>query len=232
MYYYISMNENETIEFEGRQYVNPDISRDEQMAFIDTMRDIQAQNNAQIATETHNLGTDVEPIRGGLSGSEEYWKSKYQTPQTDALVSNMKAVAQQAALNTALSNYQNMLQNRYNQAYRNYQKRASKYSGGGGGGNSPYTDLPDGDVEEDTYEEITAKPNPEVAARAVATTQKIMNATRNKVNKSVTTGNVFIDALTNPGRAAANLFLDAVEGRVKSELQKKLDERGYTIKLK
>lgn len=122
------MNENEMIEFEGRQYVNPDISRDEQMAFIDTMRDIQAQNNAQIATETHNLGTDIESTRGGLTGSEEYWKSLYQTPQTDAAVANMKAVAQQSALNDALSNYQSMLQNRYNQAYRNYQKRAYNYS--------------------------------------------------------------------------------------------------------
>ncbi len=129
------MNENEMIEFEGRQYVNPDISRDEQMAFINTMRDMQAQNNAQIATETHNLGTDVEPNRGGLSGSEDYWMSRYQTPQTNELVANMKAVAQQSALNNAMSNYSNMLQNRYNQAYRNYQKRAYRHNSGGGGGN-------------------------------------------------------------------------------------------------
>lgn len=122
------MNSDELIEFEGRQYVNPDISRDEQMAFIDTMRDIQAQNNAQIATETHNLGTDIESTRGGLTGSEEYWKSLYQTPQTDAAVANMKAVAQQSALNTALSNYQNALQEKYNQAYRGYQKRAYEHN--------------------------------------------------------------------------------------------------------
>lgn len=135
------MNENEMIEFEGRQYVNPDISRDEQMAFIDTMRDIQAQNNAQIATETHNLGTDIESTRGGLTGSEEYWRSLYQTPQTNAAAANMKAVAQQTALNNALSNYQNALQERYNQAYRNYQKRAYNYSrsGGGGGGTTGNT---------------------------------------------------------------------------------------------
>ncbi len=118
------MKDNETFEFENRTYINPDVSRDEQTAFIDTLRDIQAQNNAQIATETHNLGTDVEPIRGGLTGSEEYWNNRYQTPQTNAAVANMKAVAQQTALNDALSNYQGMLQNRNNQAYRDYQKRA------------------------------------------------------------------------------------------------------------
>jgi len=122
------MNSDELIEFEGRQYVNPDISRDEQTDFINTLRDIQAQNNAQIATETHNLGTDIDHPRGGLNGSEEYWRGLYQTPQTEAAVANMKAVAQQTALNNALTNYQNALQNRYDQAYRNYQKRQYKYN--------------------------------------------------------------------------------------------------------
>lgn len=122
------MNENELLEFENRQYVNPDISRDEQTDFINTLRDIQAQNNAQIATETHNLGTDIDHPRGGLNGSEEYWKGRYQTPQTEAAIANMKAVAQQSALNTALSNYNNMLQNRYNQAYRDYNKRLYEHN--------------------------------------------------------------------------------------------------------
>ena len=153
------MNENEMIELEGRQYVNPDISRDEQMAFIDTMRDLQAQNNAQIATETHNLGTDIESTRGGLSGSEDYWKSLYQTPQTNAAVANMKAVAQQTALNNALSNYQNALQERYNQAYRNYQKRAYNYSrsGGGSNNNGGATTQTVGEVEEEYSSPVNIK---------------------------------------------------------------------------
>ena len=153
-------NDNSTFEFENRTYINPDVSRDEQMAFIDTMRDIQAQNNAQIATETHNLGTDIESTRGGLSGSEEYWKSLYQTPQTNAAVANMKAVAQQSALNDALSNYQSMLQNRYNQAYRDYQKRAYNYSRKNSGNGT--TDSSDDDkdklkitTEDNASDEIT-----------------------------------------------------------------------------
>lgn len=149
------MKDNETFEFENRTYINPDVSRDEQTAFIDTLRDIQAQNNAQIATETHNLGTDIEHPRGGLNGSEEYWKSLYQTPQTNAAVADMKAVAQQTALNDALTNYQNMLQDKYNQAYRDYQKRAYNYSrrsssgsgGGSGGGDGSNDSTYKGDTE-------------------------------------------------------------------------------------
>lgn len=159
------MKDNETLEFENRTYINPDVSRDEQMAFIDTMRDIQAQNNAQIATETHNLGTDIESTRGGLSGSEEYWKSLYQTPQTEAAVANMKAVAQQSALNDALSNYQSMLQNRYNQAYRDYNKRVYEHnrsrerqadsyyknsSGGSSNGSGSNTNTWNGEIEKET----------------------------------------------------------------------------------
>lgn len=146
------MNDNETFEFENRTYINPDVSRDEQTAFIDTLRGLQDEKNAQIATETHNLGTDVEPHLGGLSGSEDYWKAKYQTPQTNAAIADMKAVAQQSALNNAMSNYNNMLQEKYNQAYRDYNRRVYEHNRarerkadsyyttsettGGGGGNS------------------------------------------------------------------------------------------------
>ena len=136
------MNTDEMITYNDRVYVNPDISRDEQMAFVDTLRDLQAQKNAQIATETHNLGTDVEPHLGGLSGSEGYWQGKYQTPQTEALVANMKAVAQQSALNTALKNYQDALKERYNQAYRAYQKRAYNRNNVAIGGGDDDDDAP------------------------------------------------------------------------------------------
>lgn len=150
------MNTDETLEFENRVYVNPDVSRNEQLAFVDTLRDLQAQKNAQIATETHNLGTDVPSNLGGLSGSEEYWQGKYQTPQTEALVANMKAVAQQSALNTALQNYQDALKEKYNQAYRNYQKRAYNYgmrssSGGSSGGGSTEGGVDYTDTTSETY---------------------------------------------------------------------------------
>lgn len=164
------MNENETFEFENRTYLNPDISRDEQTDFINTLRDIQAQNNAQIATETHNLGTDIDHPRGGLSGSEEYWKGRYQTPQTEAAVANLKAVAQQSALNDALSNYNNMLQNRYSQAYRDYNRRVYEHNrkrereadeyyknSTGGSNNGETTNQTVGEVEEEYSNSVNIK---------------------------------------------------------------------------
>lgn len=162
------MNDSEKIVFEDRTYVNPDVSRNEQLDFINTFRDLQEQNNQQIATETHSLGTDVTPEWGGLSGSGDYWKSKYQTPQTDALVANMKANAQQTALNTAMSNYNDMLENRYNQAYRAYQDRVNKYetaqrrkSNYSSSGSSSYTTTPTGNVNYtgDDYVEASSTEN-------------------------------------------------------------------------
>lgn len=113
------------IEVEGRQYLNPQKGLDERMAFIDTLRDVQAQNTAQINQNTYNLGSPVTSNVGGLGGSERLWQAQYQTPQTDAQVADLKAVAQQQALNQALTNLQGQYQNRYKQASRNYAKRKS-----------------------------------------------------------------------------------------------------------
>lgn len=191
-------NDNSTFEFENRTYINPDISRDEQTDFINTLRDIQAQNNAQIATETHNLGTDIDHPRGGLSGSEEYWKGRYQTPQTEAAIANMKAVAQQSALNTALSNYNNMLQNRYNQAYRDYNKRLYEHNrkrekladsyytnGGGGNGSGSGASQTDGNVIEEANDlaRVNLEENPvNVPNNTKTETKLVQQAAANNVN--------------------------------------------------
>lgn len=117
------MNNDEFYEFEDRAYVNPTLSSGEQESFINSLRDIQGQNNAQIAEQTYNLGTAIPSNLGGLGGGEAYFTSRYQTPQVGEMVSNLKAAAQAQALNDVLSNYQNQLQNRYKQAYRKYQSR-------------------------------------------------------------------------------------------------------------
>lgn len=104
--------------------VKPELSRDEQLGFIDNLRDTQAQQNQQIAAQTRNLGSDVPYSHGGLGGSS-YFLSRYQTPQVNNMVANLKTAAQQTALNTALKNYQENLKDRYNQAYRSAQKRAA-----------------------------------------------------------------------------------------------------------
>lgn len=105
--------------------VKPELSRDERLGFIDTLRDTQSQQNQQIAAQTRNLGSDVPYSHGGLGGSN-YFLSRYQTPQVDNMVANLKTAAQQSALNTALKNYQENLKDKYNQAYRSAQKSSGK----------------------------------------------------------------------------------------------------------
>ena len=123
---------NEYTEFEGRYYANPQVSLDRSNQFIDNLRATQGTQNQEIAQQTYNLGTEVPSNLGGLTGANSYFTSRYQTPQTNAAVANLRSVAQATALNQALENEQAKWKKRYNDAYRNYQKRAN--SGGGGGG--------------------------------------------------------------------------------------------------
>ena len=115
--------ETEVTELENRSYVNPQAAVDESGTFIDNLRQTQQANTGQIAQDTYNLGTAVPSNLGGLMGGEGYWTSRYQTPQTNATVANLRAAAQAKALNDVLANEQAIWKNRYQQAYRNYQKR-------------------------------------------------------------------------------------------------------------
>lgn len=125
--------ENETTTFEEQTYVNPETSLNEQNTFIENLRANQQQNNAQIQQDTHNLGTDVPSNLGGLVGGEGYFTSRYQTPQTNSLTTDLRATAQAQALGEVLQNQQAMWKNRYNEAYRAAQKRARRSGSGGGG---------------------------------------------------------------------------------------------------
>lgn len=134
----------ETYDFEDRKYIEPTVSRDEQLGFIDRLRAIENKDLQKIATDTHNLGTDVPSNLGGLSGigkpnslgisgadtgSAGIWRNRYERPQTNALVADLKATAQASALDTALNNMLNQYKNRYNQAAR----KAAKAGGGTAG---------------------------------------------------------------------------------------------------
>lgn len=128
--------ETEATVFEDRTYVNPNTTVDETNAFIDNYRNLQQTNTDKIISDTHDLGTDVTSNLGGLTGSGSYWKNRYQTPQTSSAVADLRATAQAAALNTALENEKNAWTKRYNDAYRNYQKKSwnkSNTTSGGGG---------------------------------------------------------------------------------------------------
>lgn len=116
--------ENEYIEVENRLYPNPQLRVDEASTFIDNLRNAQQGANTEIFEQTEALGTDIPSNLGGLTGGEGYWTSRYQTPQTLSVAQNLRTAAQAAALNQALANEQEMWKNRYQQAYRNYQKSA------------------------------------------------------------------------------------------------------------
>ena len=129
--------ENEYKEFEGRRYLNPQLAVDEGNKFIDRLRSMQQDQNQQIATQTQNLGTNISTNLGGLTGANSYFTSRYQTPQTNSALANLRATAQASALNQALQNEQEMWKKRYQDAYRKYQKSAyDKANSGGGGGTS------------------------------------------------------------------------------------------------
>ena len=143
--------ENEYSEIESRYYLNPQVGPDESNKFIENLRSTQQQNTAQIAKDTAALGTEVSSNLGGLGGPESYFTSRYAVPQTNSVVANLRAAAQATALNQVLENEQAIWKKRYQDSYRNYQKRANR-SGGGGGSNlqSPDAATKEPDVETTT----------------------------------------------------------------------------------
>lgn len=128
--------DNEYQEIDGRAYINPQVSLDESNTFIDNLRSAQGQQNQEIFSDTQMLGTDVPSVMGGLTGGNSYFTSRYQTPQTNSAVANLRAAAQAQALNEVLANEQAIWKKRYQDAYRAAQRRAynRSYGGGGGGG--------------------------------------------------------------------------------------------------
>lgn len=117
---------------DGRWYVDPNVSLGEQDAFINNLRAAQAQDNAQIEAQTRALGTQVPSQLGGLTGADSYFKSRYQTPQTNQTVADLRAVMQAQAVNDAL-------QNEYKKAkklYKDAQNAATKGGGTSGTGNT------------------------------------------------------------------------------------------------
>lgn len=119
------MDSSEFNYFEDQAYINPKLSSGEQMAFIDKFRDIQNQNNQQIATDTYNLGKALPSNLGGLGGGESYFNARYQNNQVDDMVANLKTAAQAQELNDVMSNYQAQLKKRYSNAQRAYNRRHS-----------------------------------------------------------------------------------------------------------
>lgn len=110
------------------RYINPQVGLDESNAFIENLRAAQRQRTQDIAEDTYNLGTAVPSNLGGLSGAGSYFTSRYQTPQTNEAIANLKAAAQAQALNEIMSNTLARAKQRYNSAYKSYQRRHSSDS--------------------------------------------------------------------------------------------------------
>lgn len=159
MSYNKNMNSDEYYNFEDNNYINPTMSRDEQLSFVDNLRNIQDKRNTEIETQTHGLGTQIPSKKGGLNAfstqlnttgtggplldengvaktnPDSFFNKRYQTTQLNNQVSSLKSAAQASALNNILANEQAKWKKRYNDAYKAYQKRkasSSSYSGGTG----------------------------------------------------------------------------------------------------
>lgn len=136
---------------DDRRYIKPQVALDESNAFIENLRNTQGQRTAEIAQDTYNLGTAVPSNLGGLGGSGSYFTSRYQTPQTNEIVANLKATAQAQALNDAMNNALAQAKQRYNNAYKAAQRR----SGSVGSTNPANPETPPvtgGSEEKDTSE--------------------------------------------------------------------------------
>lgn len=132
---------NEYKEFEGRVYQNPQLAIDEGNKFIDNLRENQLKQNQQITQQTQNLGTNVPTNLGGLTGAGSYFTSRYQVPQTNSTVADLRAAAQKVGMQQALENEAAMWKKRYNDAYKAYQKRQNDKANAGGGGGTDLGDI-------------------------------------------------------------------------------------------
>lgn len=160
MSYNKNMNSDEYYNFEDNNYINPTMSRDEQLSFVDNLRNIQDKRNTEIETQTHGLGTQIPSKKGGLNAfstqlnttgtggplldengvaktnPDSFFNKRYQTTQLDSQVAALKSAAQASALNNILANEQAQWKKLYNDAYKAAQKRAAAAAAAGGGGNN------------------------------------------------------------------------------------------------
>lgn len=139
-----------------RRYINPQVSLDEQNAFIDNLRNMQQTNTAKITQDTQNLGSELPSNLGGLGGGTSYFKSRYQTPQTNSMVADLRTAAQSQALSTLMNNEIAKAKKRYNDAYKAAKKRSSG-SGGGSGNKTNNNTLDNLTVEESNKNNASKK---------------------------------------------------------------------------
>lgn len=124
-----------------RRYIKPEVGLNESNAFIDNLRSTVQEENTRNNQLTYNLGSDLPSNMGGLSGSSGYFQSRYQTPQVNSMVSDLRATAQAQALQEAMNNELNKAKKLYTDAYRAAKKREAE--------NNKTTDDDDDDLTKD-----------------------------------------------------------------------------------
>ena len=144
---------------DDRRYVNPQVSLDEQNAFINNLRNIQGQNTAEIQDQTYALGTRIPSNLGGLSGAGSYFSSRYQTPKVNSTVAGLRSVAQAQALTTALQNDIQKAQKTYDELYRKYQLNGGGTGGTGGTGGAGGGNTVEGEVGYEAPKDDDVDPN-------------------------------------------------------------------------
>lgn len=182
------MNSDEYYGYEDRNYINPTMSRDEQLSFVDNLRKTQDRANTDIETQTHGLGMQIPSRKGGLNAfstqlnttgtggplldengvaktnPDSFFNKRYQTPQLNSQVAALRSAAQASALNNILANEQAQYKKRYNAAYKAAQKRAAAAAA------NPSAD-PDyltGDVETEAFDPT---PKPEATKDYISISQ-------------------------------------------------------------
>lgn len=113
-------------EEDNRRYVDPNVALAEQNAFINNLRNIQAQNTAQATMQTRNLGTQVPSNLGGLVGGGSYFASRYRTPQSNSAIADLRAAAQAQALSQALQNELDKYKKKYKDSEINASLNSNK----------------------------------------------------------------------------------------------------------
>lgn len=217
-----------------KRYINPQTSLDEQNAFIENLRTTQGQRTGEIAQQTYNLGTDIPSNLGGLGGSGTYFTSRYQTPQTNTLVADLKATAQAQALNDVMNNALAQAKAKYDKAYKNYQKRSG--SGGNTGGNLPSSYLKSLPVDVTNKYNASDKLRTRESSSTSAKLQQYKNelgplkqlyeSTEKKYGINGDRGSAWYDYLTTPVTEYGNIAIRDAQ----AERKKRIDELEQKIK--
>lgn len=113
-------------EQEGKRYLDPNVYVQEGDQFIDNLRNVQNQHNAEIQRTSDMLGTypATQSQMGGLGG-DSYFVRSYQTTPSLSLAAQIRATNQAKAFEQAAKNDLEYWSNKYDKLLSEKRKAAS-----------------------------------------------------------------------------------------------------------